>query len=416
MENNEQKMITEEGNSDFYSYDTPVSREILELLKQESKRDEEKVIYGVYDNSNKGIFTKINDFLIDNTRISVKDKANLYHLLGIMVDAGIPVVKAVETLAGHSDNPRLRRILNTIAHNCSAGATLTDAMVRFEDVFDESELGIIKAGEAAGRLNTMLKKLADQLEKRNELNSKLWGAAIYPISVFVVLIAVSIGMLVWILPTLLSLFKEGGVSNSNLPTMTRILIVIQGVLVNYWWLIVLFIFAGYAIFQMYKSTDRGAFMLDYYKLKFPLAGILLRKIYVLRFVGILGLLIESGLPVMKSLKIAGNSITNRVYKLKILQTMGEVQAGKKISESLMDMDFLFPMEVVQMLNIGEKSANLANISEKISEQYQREVDNSLRKMISIFEPVMILVVGVFVALLALAIMAPIFNLNTIVTK
>jgi type II secretory pathway component PulF len=167
---------------------------------------------------------------------------------------------------------------------------------------------------------------------------------------------------------------------------------------------------------MYRGTDKGAFMLDYYKLKVPLSGALLRKIYVLRFIGMLGLLIESGLPVIRSLKISGNSLPNRVYKLKIQETIGLVKAGKKISESLEDIDFLFPHEVVQMLNIGEKSASLANISEKISVQYQKEVDNSLRTMIAVFEPLMILVVGVFVALLALAIMSPIFNLSSVLAK
>lgn len=388
--------------------------DILAKVKKFNAGQGEKVIYGVYDNSGKGFFTKINDFFIDHSKVSLRDKAYFFHMLAVMVDAGIPVVQAVKSLAARSKNLKFSRVLETVAYNCEHGANLSDAMSRFEEIFDESELGIVKSGEATGRLGEMLFRLSAQLDKKHELNMKLWGAAVYPMAVLSVLILVAIGMLVWIFPTLLGLLTDSGMSQAALPLPTRILIVLQSALIGYWWLILLVLFGGYALFSVYVHSDYGAVRFDYFKLKFPVVGRLVRKVFVLRFISLLGILIDAGLPVITALKITGNSISNRVYKLKIQEIINSVKEGGKISLSLMDSEYLFPSEVAEMVSVGENSASLGKISEKIADQYDREIDNTLKQVMSVFEPVMILVVGLFVALLALAIMAPIFNLGTVV--
>lgn len=388
--------------------------EILRKIEHVKKAEGEKVIYGVYNNSDKGILVKINDFLIDNSKISLKDKSYFFHMLAVMVDAGIPVVQAVKSLASRSENQRFQRILNTVAYNCDAGAVLSDAMSRFDDIFDELEIGIVKSGEATGNLNTMLFKLSEQLDKKHDLQSKLWGAAVYPIAVLVVLILVTVGMMVWIFPSLLTLLTEGGVTEDKLPFATRLLMGIQTAVTSYWWLILLVIFGMYGLFSMYIHSANGAVSWDYSKLKMPLVGPMIRRVQVFNFISMLGILIDSGLPIITSLKITGNALKNRIYKLKVQEVLDQVKGGKKISECLRDSEYLFPGEIVEMFAVGEASASIAKVAEKISDQYQREIDNSLKKLTSVFEPVMILVVGVFVALLALAIMAPIFNLGSTV--
>ncbi|MFA5820620.1 MAG: type II secretion system F family protein [Candidatus Gracilibacteria bacterium] len=388
--------------------------EILQKIKKLRIDNEEEVIYGVYNNADKGVFVRLNDFFVDHTKITIKDKSYFFHMLAMMVGSGIPVVRAVKSLARHTENPRFRRVLATIAYNCDHGLALADAMTRFEDVFEESEIGIVRAGEASGQLNGMLIKLAAQLENRHDLSMKLWGAAVYPIAVLGVLLIVTIGMLVFVLPNLLSLLQEGGVADSQLPFATLMLITVQKAVVGYWWLILLVVFGIYGAFVMYKGTYYGQVNWDYAKLRIPLVGALLRKVYVLRFVGMLGLLIDAGLPVLKALSVSGEAQSNHIYKMKIAESGEQVKKGLKISGSLEDSEFLFPSEVVQMLRVGEESANLGAVSEKISIQYQKEVDNTLKKVTSVFEPLMILFVGLFVALLAMAIMAPIFNLSTIV--
>ena len=397
--------------ADYVVDGAEIGKEVLDKVKNIDKAYKEKVVYGVYNNSDKPWTVRFNDFLIDNSKVKLKDKSYFFHMLAVMVDAGIPVITAVKALVARSENPRFRRVLNTIAHNSENGASLATSMSRFDNIFDESEIGIVRSGESTGRLHLMLFKLSEKLDKKHDLNLKLWSAAVYPIAVFTVLLLVSVGMLVWVFPTLLSLLKEGGISGDQLPFATRLLIGIQTAVVDYWWALLLAGFGLYGSFVFYVGTAYGSIRWDYFKLRLPIIGRLLRKIYVLRFVSMIGLLIDSGLPVVKALKITGGSISNKLYKLKIQEVIDRVKNGQKVSDSLSDNSFLFPPEIVQMIRVGESSASLGKVANKIGDQYQREIDNSLKKMSSVFEPVLILVVGVFVALLALAIMAPIFNLS-----
>ncbi|MFC1615858.1 type II secretion system F family protein [Patescibacteria group bacterium] len=394
--------------------DEKSSKDILSKIKSFRSQQAETVVYGVYDNAEQSLFSRINNFFIDHSKITVKDKAYFFHMLAVMVDAGIPIVQAVKSISGRVENRHFQRVLNTVGYNAERGLNLTDAMSRFDDVFDESEMGIIKSGEATGRLHIMLFKLAERLDKRNELNSKLWGAAIYPIAVLGILVLVAVGMLVWVFPTLLGLLTEGGMQPEDLPGPTRFLLVIQNSLVSYWWLMILGCLSIYGIFQLYVSTEYGLVRWHYTTLRIPIVGNLIRKVYVLRFVDMLGLLIDAGVPVIQSLNITGNSLKNRVYRLKTREVMDTVSEGGKISTSMSDSEFLFPPEVIQMISVGESSASLGPIAAKVSEQYDREIDGAIKKLTSVFEPVMILFVGLFVALLALAIMAPIFNLGSVV--
>ena len=166
------------------------------------------------------------------------------------------------------------------------------------------------------------------------------------------------------------------------------------------------------MFKLYTSTRSGAEEWDFLKLKAPVLGMLLRRVYVLQFVTLIGVLIESGLPVIQSLEITASAIPNRVFRLKIRDIIETVRDGGKISDSASTAEFLFPSEVIEMIRVGEKSAALGGVAEKVSEQYQMEIDHSLKRLTAVFEPAMILFVGVFVALLAVAVMAPIFELSS----
>jgi type IV pilus assembly protein PilC len=287
-------------------------------------------------------------------------------------------------------------------------------MARFPEVFTEAEIGVIRAGEAAGNLNRMLFRLSDETEKSHELQLKLISAATYPVIILITLIAITIGMIVWVVPTLTNLLLEGGLTEEQFPFATKLLLSISSGLKNYWWLILLVLLLAYGIYRLYKSTHAGRFQIDYAKLRIPVVGNLVRKVLVLRFVSLLGILTESGLPVLKTLQIIGGSVNNALYRTKTFEVVKKVRAGEKISENLMDAPFLFPETVTQMLNIGEVSASLGSISTKIAKHYDREIDHSLRRLTSLFEPIMILFVGLIVALLALAILMPIFDLTTLV--
>ena len=386
----------------------------LARIARKGRNHRREVIYGVYDNKSDSLFTRVNDFLIDHSRVKVKEKSYFFHMLAVMVDAGIPVVHALKSFASRTKNERFSRVLSTVAYNSEHGFSLSDSMSRFPDVFTEVEIGVIKSGEAVGKLGQMLFKLSEQVGRAHELRMKLWSASFYPLAVLSTLILVAIAMLVWVFPTLLNLLTEGGVAFGDLPLATKILVYSHTAIVDYWWAILGIVLVIYGLFKVYVGTSGGATRWDYLKLRVPVLGVLLRRVYVLQFVTLIGVLIGAGLPVIQSLEITANAISNRVFRLKIRDVIETVRKGGKISDSVADTEFLFPSEVVEMLRVGEKSAALGEVSEKVSKQYQMEIDHSLRRLTSVFEPAMILFVGLFVALLAVAVMAPIFSLsNTI---
>jgi type IV pilus assembly protein PilC len=386
-----------------------------QLLKGPKHSDARRdVVYGVYDNSSAGLFERMDDFFIDHSRVPLQEKAYFFHLLAVMIDAGIPVMNALNILSTKTENIRFARILNTISYNLKQGGMLSVAMSRFPDVFGDMELGVVKSGEAAGNLDKMLFKLAIELSKSNELQIKLVTASIYPLAVLVVLLLAASGMMIFVIPSLVGLLKEGGMKEENFPLMTKVLIGISSFVVGYWWAVLAGIATAYFLFKIWVNSEDGKYRWDVFKLKFPVVGELLRKVYVLRFVSTLGILIESGLPVIKALEIVAQSMTSELYSLKTWEVINRVKNGEKISGSLMDTEFLFPSTVTQMLAVGEQTASMGKISEKIAEHYDSEIDHTLKRLMSLFEPIMIVMVGVVVAMLALAILSPVFQLTSLV--
>ncbi|MBU1445649.1 type II secretion system F family protein [Patescibacteria group bacterium] len=391
-----------------------IDNNLLNKIQKKIVKKKETAIYGLYDNHNASWATRINDFLIDHSGISLKEKSYFFHLMAVMIDAGIPMLRTLEVLSGNTDNLKFQRVINTLVYSTSGGQSLSDSMARFPEVFTETEVGVIKAGEVAGNLNKMLFQLSLQLEKSHDLQTKLITAATYPVVILITLIAIVIAMMVWVVPTLIRLLSEGGLSEDQYPLPTKILLAISNFITGYWWAAIFGFIIFYAIYKVYKSTPTGKFQIDYLKLRIPIVGTLMRKVLVLRFVNLLGILLDAGLPVLKALQIIGGSIDNELYKLKTWEIIKDVQVGGKISESLEAAPFLFSETVVQMLSIGESSASIGSISQKISIYFDREISHTLKRLTALFEPIMILFVGVIVGLLALAILMPIFNLTSLV--
>lgn len=400
--------------ADVIEQDKMRDQQLQDLLEQyggDRSLQKEEVIYGVYDNTNKSLFTRINDFLIDHSKISLKSKAYFFHLMSVMIDAGIPLLQALQILKRRENNPHFARIIATLHHAVTRGQTLSVAAERFPKVFSASEIGVVKSGEAVGRLNEMLARLSVQLDKNNELKMKLTSASTYPVIVIGVLILVGVAMLVTVIPSLLELLEQSGLQYSDYPAATRFLIALSDGIQSYWWAIILGLLTVWGLFQVYVRTATGRFKWHYFLLRVPVLGSLLRKVYVLQFVRMLGILVDAGLPVIKSLQIIASSLNNELYKLKVWQLIAAVQKGQKISDNLQTSPFLFSETVTHMISIGEKTASLALISEKVGDHYDREISHSLRRLTSLFEPLMIVLVGISVAFLALAVLSPIFKIT-----
>ncbi|PJC36637.1 hypothetical protein CO046_04445 [Candidatus Peregrinibacteria bacterium CG_4_9_14_0_2_um_filter_53_11] len=387
--------------------------ELQKLLgKVQEAAVDEVFIYGVTSRTGRTLRQRIDDFLIDRSSVPIAEKAYFFQLLATMIHAGIPLLRSLKILLVKTENRRLKRIIATLGHDIEHGASFSDALNRFPEIFSDSQRGVLRSAEATGSLEQTLYKIADNLERQQGLQSKLTAALLYPVTVFIALI-VSVGIiLTFVVPRMQELFNENTI---EMPPITRFFLTISLWLTTNWWLFLILTIFAVIGFHFYVSSPEGRFSWDFHKLRIPFVGKLLRTIYVLRFVESLGLLIESGLPINRALEYVSQSIGNEVYKVKTYEALANVQTGSPLSATLATAPFLFPETVTNMLAVAEQSASLGDISIKVGRHYQHEVDDTLKRMTTLLGPILILVIGSAVAFFAIAILSPIFSLTTSIT-
>lgn len=357
-------------------------------------------------------FNKINEFFIQHQGVKVKELVTLYNLMSTMVNAGIPLVKSLHQLVEQEKNPRMKRILFQTVYEIENGKSLSKALRSFPDVFNDATLGMIEAGEASGQLGSVLKRIAEEAEKSHKMLSKVKGALIYPIVILTILTLVMIVVMVMVVPKMVEVFDGAGV---ELPLPTRVLIAMSNFIINRWYILVAVAGIIAFSFRTYTHTEEGKYYWDYTKLKFPIFGALFTKVSLARFTRSLSTLSSSGLSIIKALRINADSIGNQVYRQEVLATAESVKKGVSIAKDLSG-NKLFPAMVVDMIAVGEETAQVANVSMKISEFYEAEVEDMVKNMQSLMEPIIIVVVGVMVGGLVAAIMLPIMSLSEVATK
>lgn len=395
------------------NYEKQPQKKLEEFLSKVQKEVRtEEFIYGVTSRISRNWRQAIGDFFIDRSRVPSREKAYFFELLATMIRAGIPLNKALKILVGRTANARLKRVIATLSYELEHGRSFSQALDRFPEIFEETERGVIRSAEAVGHLEKMLFKIADNLDRRNDLMMRLKGALVYPIAVLVALVIGVVVMLVFVVPRIKEIFAQ---SSLELPVTTRILLNGSEFLVNFWWLIVLLVLFGIIVFHVYTHTEEGRFSWDFRKLRIPLIGPMLRKIFVLRFTDTLGILVESGLPINEALEYTAGVIGNEVYRVKTYEALGRVQEGKKLSQALAAAPFLFPETVTNMIAVGEHAATLGELSQKIGAHYHKEIDFALKNITTVLGPVLILVIGVTVAFFALSVLSPIFSLTQAVS-
>ncbi len=387
---------------------SPVAQQILKT----SSVQVEEIVYGVYDNTRLSVWRQFNDFLIDHSGVSLKEKSYFFYLLSVMVDSGVPLIQSLRIVARRTTSERLRRVLFTIAYDVERGKNFADSLARFPQVFEEFEVGVIRSGEVSGHLDKMLSRLAVEVEDAYDLQSQLWSAAFYPLTVFGVLVLVGFGVMTFLVPRILSFSSDLAGAGRELPFATKMLLSGQRVISGYWWLMLLALVCMYGLWNFYVKTGTGKLQWDMLVLKLPILGMLRRKIYVLRIIRLLSILLESGLPILTTMKMVARSIPNEVYRLKMWDAMMHVQQGGKLHASFQDSPFLFPEEVTSMLAIGEQSATISQSASRAATQYEKEIKHTLKKLTTIFEPALIIIAGIFVAVMALAVLMPVFDLTS----
>lgn len=340
-------------------------------------------------------------------KIKSKDKVIFSRQLSTLINAGLPLVQALRSVMEQTNSKNLQAILTKVITEVEGGKTFADSLSQYPRAFDQVFVSLVAAGEASGTLDTALERIANQQEKDAELASKVKGAMIYPIIVILVMIAVVTFMLVSVLPQVQELYK--GLPGAKLPFVTRLLLAVSNFMVHFWWVIAILISAFVFFTSRWARTVEGKKLFDSLKLSAWPIGTLFRKMYMARFARTGATLVSSGVPLIQVLDITSQAIDNVHVETAIHHATDKVKGGKALSESLQSEETFLEL-VPKMLKIGEDSGALEKMMEKTADYYEKEVDNQIKAISTIIEPVLMIVLGIVAITIVSAILLPIYGL------
>lgn len=339
-------------------------------------------------------------------RITTRDLVIFTRQFATMINAGLPLVQSLNILAQQTENKSLADTTRTVVYDVEAGNTLADALGKHPKAFPDLYVNMVAAGEAGGILDTILLRLATFLEKNDALVRKVKGAMVYPAVIFSVAgIAVAV-LLIFVIPTFQAMFAS---VNMELPLPTRLVIGMSNFLINYWWGLIAAVVIGGVVFRQYYNTDNGRKQVDAALLASPVVGDLLRKSAVSRFTRTLGTLISSGVSILDGLEITAKTAGNRVVHDAVMESRNSIAGGETIARPL-EKSAVFPPMVISMISVGEQTGGLDEMLSKIADFYDEEVDVAVGTLLSLLEPVMIVVLGVIVGGMVVAMYLPIFDM------
>ncbi|MDD5031957.1 MAG: type II secretion system F family protein [Patescibacteria group bacterium] len=345
-------------------------------------------------------------FLTVLNRVKGKDLVIFSRQFSVMISANVALVQALRILIEQTENIALKMIISEVADEVDSGSRLSDALGKRSKVFSDFYVNVIRSGETSGKLDEVLNYLADEMEKDYDMTSKIRGAMIYPVFVFSGLVAVGVVMMVFVVPKLTGVITETG---ATLPIATRILIGTSGFLSAYWWLLLVIIVGLAAGFRFYTKRPAGKRQFDFLKLRVPIFGKLFQRIYLVRFTRSMNTLIMGGVTITKSLKIASEVVSNEIYKDLIEKTSQAVEDGDSISSVFAESEEI-PKMVSQMMTIGEKTGKLDVILGRVTDFYSREINNIVANLMTLMEPIIMIIMGVAVGVMVAAIILPMYNL------
>lgn len=323
-----------------------------------------------------------------------------------MIDAGIPILRCLDILAGQSKDPMLRGVLDQVTADVKGGTSLNESIAKHPQVFSKLYVNMIRAAEVGGILDKILDRLAGFLEYESEIRGKIKSAMMYPVLVLVFSVVMLFALFSFVLPKFKEIFTGMDV---ELPPVTAALFAMGDFCNKFWWIIVLFCIGSFFGVKAWGRTPKGRYTLDTMKLRFPIVGELSLKMSIARFSRTFGTLISSGVPMMRSLEIVGETMNNVVLSQAIDQTRLSIREGQKLSTPLQESG-LFPNMVVCMIDIGEESGRLSEMLVKVGDFYDSEVESTVKGLTSMIEPMLIIFMGVIVGFIAISVMTPIFKL------
>ncbi len=373
---------------------------IVSSIEEEKKPIETKLKAGE---------TKKSDFKPKHNRINADDLVLFCRQLATLLGAGVTILKSLEIISKQVASKKLHNVVLELKKSMEDGLSLHESMAKHPDVFSELWINLAESGVASGNLAIVLSRLASYLERNAEFKKKIISALIYPSILMGVGLIALLFLTIKIIPTFAEIFKS---FNITLPLITRILIFISDVLKKYFLLIVGLGVVGFFFFRAYAKTKAGRRSIEKFKLSLPVFGEFFRGLIIERFSSEMSTLVESGVPILYSLDITEHSVDNLIMADIIHQIKDDVRQGKPLSKPLERSGFFDPM-VVQMVSIGEEIGELPQMFKRINTFYQSYVETFLTRFISLFEPLVLVFMGIVIGIMVIGMFLPIFQLTQV---
>lgn len=350
------------------------------------------------------------DHLFEPTKVKQDQLVAFTRQLSAMIGAGVPLLRSLSSLEKHSEDPALKKVLGVVVKDVEGGMNLGDAMNKHPTTFNDIYVNMVRAGESAGILDDILKRLAAQLEKSTAIRKKIKSAMAYPMVLIFITVAAFFGLMLFVIPQIGKILLDLGGPDAKLPGITLFMLGISHVITTYWYIIFPGIIGGAFLIVRYIKTKKGRRQFHSLILKIPGIKTIIKKVAVARFARTFSALMGAGVAVLESLDVTSRAVGNVLYEEAIKAAAIEVKNGKSLS-AVIETNELFPPIVAQMLSVGEETGQTDTVLLKVADFYEEEVDLAIESISSIIEPAMIVVMGGMVGLIAASVMTPIAQLS-----
>ncbi len=391
----EYKVITDKGENLTGTYEASSEKEVIAMLRQNNH-------YPVKVKETIERKDILDSFIFKSVKI--KDLAVFCRQFYTMLNAGIPIVNCLDVLREQTENKKLKSTLSEVYDDIQKGATFSTSLKNHKRIFPELLINMIEAGELSGNLDSILERMSIHYEKESKISNKIKGAMVYPILLSIVSILVVIFLLVFVMPTFLSMFE--GV---RLPAPTRVLLLVSYFLTDYWYIYTIGIILVIFGFSQFYESEKGRLFFDRLKFKIPVVKGTTQKVVTSRFTRTLSTLLTSGIPLIQALESTSKVSGNKVVETEIKQAIDEISTGATLTNSIKKIG-VFPPMVISMIQIGEESGQLDDILDKTANFYDEETESALQKMITLVEPLMIILMAIIIGAIVIAMILPMFEM------
>lgn len=375
---------------------------VLDSLKKQHLRPLSITV----DKKNTSLFNN----LFGHHKVKSDDLVVFTRQLSAMVGAGVPLLRSLNSLEQHSESPALKAVLVNVIKDVEGGSTFGDALAKHPSTFSDVYINMVRAGETAGILDDILKRLALQQEKNATIRKKIKSAMTYPMVLLVITVVAFFGLMLFVVPQIGKILKDLGGEDAELPLITNIMLGISAFILQWWYIVIPIFIAGVFVFTRYLKTPTGRKMFHRVALKIPAVKGIISKVVVARFARTFSALNGAGVSIIETMSVTAHALGNVVYEESLIEAIDKVKNGQQLSRVLEE-DGLYPSIVCQMLAVGEETGQTDTVLVKVAEFYEEEVDAAINSISSIIEPVMIVLMGAAVGLIAASVMGPIASLS-----